>query len=47
MLADEFVGNYQAGKFDQAMAISRKMQFIQRLQEQVSELQLELEEADT
>ena len=46
MLADEFVGNYQAGKFDQAMAISRKMQFIQRLQEQVSELQLELEEAD-
>lgn len=46
-LAKEFVDNYQAGQLDQAMVISRKMQFIQRLQDQVSELQLELEEADT
>lgn len=45
-LAEEFVDNYQSGKLDQAMVISRKMQFIQRIQEQVSELQLELEEAN-
>lgn len=44
MLADEFVENYQAEKLDEAMVASRKMQFIQRLQEQVNELQLELEE---
>lgn len=44
-LADEFVDNYQSGKLDQAMVTSRKMQFIQRLQEQVSETQLELEES--
>jgi molecular chaperone HscB len=45
-LADEFVDDYQSGKLDQAMVTSRKMQFIQRLQEQVSEMQLELEEAN-
>ena len=45
-LADEFVDSYQAGKLDKAMVVSRKMQFIQRIQEQVSELQLELEEAN-
>ncbi|NNE64834.1 MAG: hypothetical protein HKN34_12175, partial [Gammaproteobacteria bacterium] len=45
-LAEEFDDSYQQGKLDQAMAISRKMQFIQRIQEQVSELQLELEEAN-
>ncbi len=44
-LADEFVGCYQSGDLDVARAISRKMQFIQRIQEQVAELQLELEEA--
>ena len=44
-LAEEFLTSYQSGNLDVARAISRKMQFIQRIQEQVSELQLELEDA--
>ncbi len=42
-LADEFSGAYQAGDFDVAIQAWRKMQFIQRIQQQLGELQFELE----
>jgi molecular chaperone HscB len=44
-LAAEFVDNLEAGRLDQAVESSRKMQFIQRIQHQLSELQFELEDA--
>lgn len=43
-LAREFVAHFKAGEFDKAIVSSRKMQFIQRIQQQLSELQFELEE---
>jgi molecular chaperone HscB len=43
-LAREFVSHFKAAEFDQAIVSSRKMQFIQRIQQQLSELQFELEE---
>ena len=43
-LADEFVENFESGKFELARMISRKMQFIHRIQEQVLELQFKLED---
>ncbi len=43
-LFDEFVQLFESGKLDAARLISRKMQFIQRIQEQLAELQYELEE---
>lgn len=44
-LATDFVAHFQAGRLDEAVEGSRKMQFIQRIQHQLSELQFELEEA--
>jgi molecular chaperone HscB len=43
-LSDEFVHFFNSGDLNAARLISRKMQFIQRIQEQVAELQFELEE---
>ncbi len=43
-LAREFVTQFEAGNFDSAMEYSRKMQFIQRIQHQLAELQFELED---
>ena len=43
-LADEFVETFEAHKFEIARMISRKMQFIYRIQEQVQELQFKLED---
>jgi len=43
-LAREFVSDFEAAEFDKAIVSSRKMQFIQRIQQQLSELQFELEE---
>jgi molecular chaperone HscB len=43
-LAAEFVSHFEAAQFDQAIASSQKMQFIQRIQQQLSELQFELED---
>lgn len=43
-LAGEFVSHFEAAEFDKAIVSSRKMQFIQRIQQQLSELQFELEE---
>jgi molecular chaperone HscB len=43
-LATEFVSHFDASQFDQAIVSSRKMQFIQRIQQQLSELQFELED---
>jgi molecular chaperone HscB len=43
-LASEFVSHFTAAEFDKAIVSSRKMQFIQRIQQQLSELQFELEE---
>ncbi len=43
-LAHKFVNHFEAGNLDKAMENSRKMQFIQRIQHQLSELQFELEE---
>jgi len=40
----EFVSNFEARDLDTAMLSSRKMQFIQRIQQQLSELQFELED---
>ena len=44
-LAAEFVERYEAGELDGAVDASRKMQFIQRIQHQLAEVQFELEEA--
>ena len=43
-LAAEFVSHFEASQFDQAITSSRKMQFVQRIQQQLSELQFELED---
>lgn len=43
-LAQEFVSCFAAGELEQATAISHKMQFIQRIQQQLDELQFELED---
>lgn len=43
-LAAEFSAYFDAGDLDTAMLSSRKMQFIQRIQQQLSELQFQLEE---
>lgn len=43
-LAAEFVSQFESNNLDGAMESSRKMQFIQRIQQQLSELQYELED---
>lgn len=43
-LARDFVIHFNAADFDAALAASRKMQFIQRIQHQLAEMQFELEE---
>lgn len=43
-LATEFVSHFEACEFDEAITSSRKMQFVQRIQQQLSELQFELED---
>lgn len=42
-LAVDFVIRYEAGEFEYATEINHKMQFIQRIQQQLDELQFELE----
>ena len=42
-LASQFVADYEAGNFEQATGVTHKMQFIQRIQQQLDELQFELE----
>jgi molecular chaperone HscB len=42
-IADEFVDAYASGDFDSAVQAWRKMQFVQRIQQQLGELQFELE----
>jgi molecular chaperone HscB len=44
-LADEFVARFEASDLQAAIDISRKMQFIQRVQRQLAEIQFELEDA--
>ena len=43
-LAREFVDSFEAGELQSALISSRKMQFIQRIQQQLRELQFELED---
>lgn len=43
-LSQEFVNRFDAGDLDSARLSSRKMQFIQRIQDQLSDLQFELED---
>lgn len=43
-LATEFVSHFEASQFDKALVSSRKMQFVQRIQQQLAELQFELED---
>ena len=43
-LASEFVRHFESRDLDAALLSSRKMQFIQRIQQQLSELQFELED---
>lgn len=43
-LAREFVKRFESGRFDEAIESSRKMQFVQRIQQQLDELQFELED---
>ena len=43
-LATEFVTHFESRDLDAALSSSRKMQFIQRIQQQLSELQFELED---
>jgi hypothetical protein len=42
-LAGEFVSCFAAANLAEAMQISQKMQFIQRIQQQLDELQFDLE----
>ncbi len=44
-LEQAFVTHFEAREFDAAAAVSHKMQFIQRLQQQLAELRFELEDA--
>ena len=44
-LAAEFVGHFERGELEAAQHSSRKMQFIQRIQQQLNELRFELEDA--
>jgi len=44
-LAAEFVSHFESGDLDAAVSSSRKMQFIQRIQHQLAELQFELEDS--
>lgn len=44
-LSNDFVSCYQNGDLDAASAACQKMQFVQRLQQQLDELQYELEDA--
>ena len=44
-LASEFTSHFAAAELDKAVASSRKMQFVQRIQQQLAELQFELEES--
>lgn len=43
-LARDFVEHFTAGRIDAAIDSSRKMQFVQRIQQQLAELQFELED---
>ena len=43
-LAREFVSYFETSEFDKAIVSSRKMQFVQRIRQQLSELQFELED---
>ena len=43
-IAGDFAASYVAGDWQQAQEHNRKMQFIQRLQQQLAELQFELED---
>ena len=43
-LAQDFVEHFAAGRIDAAIDSSRKMQFVQRIQQQLAELQFELED---
>jgi molecular chaperone HscB len=43
-LAQVFVACFNADRFDEAIEASRKMQFVQRIQQQLAELQFELED---
>lgn len=43
-LADDFKSEFNRGNLEKAVINSRKMQFVQRIQQQLSELQFELEE---
>ena len=42
-LARDFVESFEAGETEMAIDVSRKMQFVQRIQQQLQELQFELE----
>jgi molecular chaperone HscB len=44
-LANEFVDHFEASELDAAIVVSRKMQFIQRIQHQLAEIQFELEDS--
>ena len=44
-LASEFVASFEASDLEAAIGASRKMQFIQRIQHQLAEVQFELEDA--
>ncbi|MEM7563112.1 MAG: Fe-S protein assembly co-chaperone HscB [Pseudomonadota bacterium] len=44
-LSNEFVSCYQSGDLEAASSSCQKMQFVQRLQQQLNELQYELEDA--
>ncbi len=43
-LASDFVARFEASDLDAAIGASRKMQFIQRIQHQLAEIQFELED---
>ncbi len=43
-LVTEFVASFEVSDFDAAIGVNRKMQFIQRIQHQLAEIQFELED---
>ena len=46
-MSDDFTSTFELGDFETAKLVSRKMQFVQRLSDQVMDLQFQLEDENS
>ncbi len=46
-MSDDFTSSFELGDFETAKLVSRKMQFVQRLSDQVMDLQFQLEDENS